>query len=68
MENFDGALGRIEADAIGQATVAVGVVGQNQGNAAIAHGGAAQAGPLGGQVRDKLNAIAHRLVGHHIGF
>ncbi len=68
MEDFDRALGGIQPDAVGEAAIAVGVVGQHQGYAAIADRGAAQAGPLGGQVGHKLNAIGHGFVADHVGF
>ena len=59
---------RIEADTIGEAAVFVRVVGEDQGDFAVRWGGAAQAGPVCDQLRDKVDPVAHRLIGRDRAF
>ncbi len=45
-----GRLGGVVADAVGEAAVADGVVGEDEGDAALGAGGGAEAGPVEGEV------------------
>jgi hypothetical protein len=56
-EQGDATLGRVEPDAVRQAPVAVGVVGNNQGNPSVGRPCAAQPHPAGGEIGRRLDPV-----------
>ena len=59
-QHLDGGGGGIEADAVAQTAVAVGIVGQNQGHPPLGRDLAPQAGPVGRQSGDEGDAVGDR--------
>ena len=58
VEHMDRRRRRVEADAIGEATVLVWVIGEDQSDLALRRFRAAQNGPVPRQLRDKVDAVA----------
>ena len=56
LQHADGGFGRIITDAIGEAPVAYGIIGQNEGDLAVSARGGAQARPAGGKAGGAGNA------------
>ena len=67
-QHVDGAGRRVEADAVAEPAVAIGVVGEYQGDAAVGRRRPPQPGPVGGQPGDEGDAVGHRLVVDDVGF
>ena len=62
----DGSRRGVQADAVADAPVPVGVVGEHQGDAPLMRRGVAQAGPTRRQRRGEIDAVGDRLIGHHV--
>ena len=67
LQNRDCPRRGIEANAIAEPSVPVGIVGQHQGDLALGDGGAPEPGPVGGQGADKIDAVGNRLIADDIG-
>jgi len=68
VQRVDCGCGRVEADAVGEAAVLVGVVGEDEGDLFVFWGRVAQVGPVFGQLCDVVDAVADALVGRDGAF
>ncbi len=66
-QHLDGSRRRVEADAVADAAVAIGIVGEDDGDAALASPLAAQAQPVAREIGDEGDAVGDRPVGDEIG-
>ena len=60
-EHIDQALRRIEADAVGEPSVAVGIIGEHKGDTARSRFGPPQSHPGQREIGGRVDAIGHRL-------
>ena len=58
VQRVHGGGGRVEADAIGQPSILVRVIRQDDRRASVGGGGAAQGGPVGGEAGDEVDPVA----------
>ena len=68
LERLNGSRRRIKPHTIGQPSVAVGVVGENEGDGFFCVGFAFQRHPFGGEVDDEIHAVRCRLMADNVAF
>ena len=68
LQDVDGARRRIQADAVADATILVGIVGEHEGDAPFGRRRAPQPNPVGRELGHELDPIGLRFVADDVGF